>query len=84
MRNNIQQLKNRALKEIEDSSDLETLRNIEIKYLGRKGELTKILRSIKDLPKKKRPLVGQLANEVRRELEKILRIKKQGLEIEKF
>lgn len=65
----IKKLKNQALKEIKKSKALKELQALEIKYLGRKGELTGILRNLKDLAEKQRPLVGKLANEVKGEIE---------------
>jgi phenylalanyl-tRNA synthetase alpha chain len=51
------------------SSELEALR---IKYLGRSGALTQILKSLGTLPAEERPLVGAAANEAKRELEVLL------------
>lgn len=65
---NFQQLKERALDEIKKASDLNRLRDIEIKYLGRKGELTKILRTVGELPETERGLIGNLANQVKQAL----------------
>ncbi|MDI6604544.1 MAG: phenylalanine--tRNA ligase subunit alpha [Thermoanaerobacteraceae bacterium] len=53
----------------DNTADLEDLR---IKYLGKKGELTKILRSMGELSPEERPVIGQLANEIRVEIENIL------------
>jgi len=65
----IKKLKNQALKEIKKSKVLKELQALETKYLGRKGELTGILRNLKDLAKEQKPLVGKLANEVKSEIE---------------
>lgn len=54
------------LKNIDVSQDMETLR---VKYLGKKGELTGILRGMGGLSAEERPLIGKLANEVRAEIE---------------
>jgi phenylalanyl-tRNA synthetase alpha chain len=51
------------------SSELESLR---VKYLGRSGALTQILKSLGTLPAAERPLVGAAANEAKRELESLL------------
>ena len=51
------------------SSELESLR---VKYLGRSGALTQILKSLGTLPAEERPLVGAAANEAKRELESLL------------
>lgn len=67
-RDNLQKLKERALKSIGGVSTLEQLRNLEIQYLGRKGELTKILRTIGELSEKERKEIGNLANQVKQQL----------------
>nr|WP_284681041.1 phenylalanine--tRNA ligase subunit alpha [Aceticella autotrophica] len=60
----------------DNTADLEDLR---IKYLGKKGELTKILRSMGELSPEERPVIGQLANEIRVEIENILASSKNKL-----
>ena len=77
IKENIQQLKERALKEIRGARDLDRLREMEIKYLGRKGELTKILRTVGELPETERGPAGNLANQVKQVLaSEIGRVKK--------
>ena len=53
---------------------------IKIKYLGKKGELTAVLRGMGALSAEERPLIGQLANEVRSDIEAALAAKKQEQE----
>ncbi len=70
MKEKIAQLKERFLAEIEKISDFSALVGLEKKYLGRKaGELTNILRGLKDLPQANRREIGQLANQIKREIE---------------
>ncbi|MBI5072110.1 phenylalanine--tRNA ligase subunit alpha [Candidatus Falkowbacteria bacterium] len=77
LQENLQQLKNRALDEIKKAGDLNQLRDLEIRYLGRKGELTKILRTVGELPAKERGRAGDLANQVKQALaSEIGRVKK--------
>ena len=52
------------------------LEEIKIKYLGKKGELTAVLRGMGALTPEERPVVGQLANEVREAIEAALNAKK--------
>jgi phenylalanyl-tRNA synthetase alpha chain len=73
------QIKQKFLKEIAQAKDLKALEEIYRLYLGRKGELTKILRSLKDLPEKERKEKGQLANQIKREIEEAIRTKKEEL-----
>lgn len=68
----IADLKDKALTELAQVNDLEGLEAVRIKYLGKKGELTQILRGMGQLPPEERPRVGQLANQVREELEAAL------------
>lgn len=64
----LQKLKERALGEIKKIGGENQLRNFEIKYLGRKGELTKILRTVGELPEAERGKMGDLANQVKQVL----------------
>jgi phenylalanyl-tRNA synthetase alpha chain len=64
----LQQLKTRGLDEIKKISGENQLRDFEIKYLGRKGELTKILRMVGELPSEERGKIGDLANQVKQTL----------------
>lgn len=68
------ELKSTALHEVAEAKDVKTLEEIRVKYLGReKGELTKVLRSLKDMAEAERKKVGPLANEIRVELEAALK-----------
>ncbi|AZV58197.1 phenylalanine--tRNA ligase subunit alpha [Clostridium sp. AWRP] len=67
MKEELKQIKENAFSELKNKKlDIEDIR---VKYLGKKGELTKILRGMKDLSKEERPAIGKLANEVRSTLE---------------
>ncbi len=73
----LQKLKERALKSVSGVKSLEQLKNVEIQYLGRKGELTKILRMVGELPETERGPAGNLANQVKQVLaSEIGRVKK--------
>jgi phenylalanyl-tRNA synthetase alpha chain len=61
-----------AIGRAESSADLEQLR---VRYLGRQGRLTQLLRSLGALPARERPLVGAAANEAKRELEALLELR---------
>ena len=71
MKETLEKIKAAALQELADKgADLEALR---IKYLGKKGELTAVLRGMGQLPAEERPVIGQLANNVRAAIEEALR-----------
>ena len=65
MRDQLEKIKQEALKQIEASDALEKLNDIKVAYLGKKGELTNVLKSMKDIAPEDRPKVGQLVNDAR-------------------
>ncbi len=73
----LNQLKQKTLQEITQAKDLKKLEEIYRQYLGRKGELTNFLRSLKDLSEKERKEKGKLANQIKRELERAVEVKRK-------
>jgi len=65
----IEQIKEEALKELEAASDSESIKAISVRYLGRKGAVTRFLRNISSLPLEIRPEAGKKANETKKTLE---------------
>ncbi|WP_342756184.1 phenylalanine--tRNA ligase subunit alpha [Kineothrix sedimenti] len=72
MKEKLNQIKEEAIRQIEASDALEKLNEIRVNYLGKKGELTAVLKSMKDVAPEDRPKVGQFVNETREEIEKVL------------
>ena len=68
MKKLLQELKDISLSAIACADSVEVLENLRIKYLGKKGELTAILKQMGALSADERPVIGQLANEVREAL----------------
>ncbi|MFH1838395.1 MAG: phenylalanine--tRNA ligase subunit alpha [Candidatus Kuenenbacteria bacterium] len=68
MQNKLQNLKQEILSKLTEIKQSEVLRDLEIKYLGRKGEFTKILRCLKNLTIQEKKEIGKLANEIKKEL----------------
>lgn len=68
MQEKLQKLKQEIFDKLAEIKQPEALRALEIKYLGRKGELTKILRSVADLSVAEKKTVGKLANDIKHEL----------------
>lgn len=76
----MQELKDKALKAIVEADSLESLEALRIKYLGKKGELTAILKQMGKLSAEERPVMGQLANQLRAELESSIETTRAKLE----
>jgi phenylalanyl-tRNA synthetase alpha chain len=72
MREQLLALKEEVSKNLETASTEQAVDQLRTHYLGRKGELTKILRSMKGLPEKERPAIGNLANQIKEELAVVL------------
>lgn len=65
MREQLNSIKANAEKELAGVTSIQELENIRVKYLGKKGELTFVLRGMGGLSAEERPVIGQMANEVR-------------------
>ena len=72
MREKLQELAETARQRIQESDAPERLNEVRIAYLGKKGELTQILKSMKDVAPEERPKVGQMVNEARFQIEELL------------
>jgi phenylalanyl-tRNA synthetase alpha chain len=68
-----------ALNEIKDTSSIEAVENLRVKYLGKKGEITAILKEMGKLSAEERPVIGQVANKVRESIEGSISSKKEEL-----
>ena len=79
MKEMLEALREASRKAIEDAGDMEALEALRIRYLGKKGELTAILKQMGRLSAEERPVIGQLANQVRAELESELDSRKTAL-----
>ena len=69
MKEQLEKIREEALKQIAASEALEKLNDIRVAYLGKKGELTNLLKGMKDVAPEDRPKVGQMVNDVRAQLE---------------
>lgn len=75
----LEEVKAKALQALGDADILESLEQVRVRFLGKKGEVTAILSQMGKLSPQERPVVGQLANEVRATIEKKLAEKKEEL-----
>ena len=76
----VKKIKDEAVKEIENSEDLKTLDEIRVKHLGKKGGLTALLKSMKDLSAEERPKFGALVNKAKEEVEAKIQEKEKELQ----
>jgi len=72
MKEQLLQIKNDAAVDIKNTATTAELESVRVKYLGKKGALTMILRSMGSLSNEERPVIGKLGNEVRVDIEKLL------------
>lgn len=77
MKERLEALKVEALRELEQVSGLPELNDLRVKYLGKKGPLTEILRGMGALSAEERPVIGQVANEVRAAIEQVIGTKQE-------
>ena len=79
MKKMLQELREVSVNAILQAQDAEALESLRVKYLGKKGELTKILKQMGKLSAEERPAMGQLANQVRAELEEAIDTRRKAL-----
>ena len=80
MKERLEQILNDATAKIQESDALDKLNDVRVSFLGKKGVLTSVLKSMKDVAQEERPLIGQMVNETRAKIEKHLEETKQELE----
>ncbi len=71
MENSIAEIEARATEELVGAPGKKEIQELQVKYLGRKGELTQFLRNIAQLPPEERPEAGKNANILKKNLEKV-------------
>lgn len=79
MKELMQGLRDSSIKAILEADDIELLESLRVKYLGKKGELTGILRQMGKLSAEERPVMGQLANQLRGDIEAAIEQRKAEL-----
>lgn len=80
MKEKLQKIKEEAISQIQSSKELSKLNDVRVAFLGKKGELTAVLKGMKDVLPQDRPAVGQLVNETRAAIEEMLEETKKKLE----
>ncbi len=80
MKEQLEQIRQATLAEVESLGDLPALESVRVRVLGKKGELTALLKQMGRLSAEERPVMGQLANSIRAELEAKLEARRTELE----
>ncbi|HEX6594590.1 MAG TPA: phenylalanine--tRNA ligase subunit alpha [Bacillota bacterium] len=85
MKNQLEAIRKEALEKIHEVNHDKELQELRVTYLGKKGSLTRVLRGMGKLSKEERPIIGQLANDVRQKITQALEekndmLKKKALE----
>lgn len=80
MKDRLKEIRNKAIAAMENSADLTSLNEVRVAFLGKKGELTSVLKGMKDVSQEERPVIGQLVNDTRAAIEKKLEETKMKME----
>ena len=72
MKERLEAIRERALAQINETDSLDKLNDIRVAFLGKKGELTEVLKGMKEVAPEDRPKVGQIVNETRQAIEEVL------------
>ncbi len=84
MKEEILKIKENSIEEMKKCNDLKTLNDLKVKYLGKKGELTLVLRQMGSMQPEERPIIGELVNQVRDELNVLIEEKEKELKREEL
>ena len=79
MKEQIKAIKEQAISNIEKAQNMQELNDIRVKNLGKKGELTALLRGMASLTNEERPIIGNLVNEAKVEIEEKIKTKEEEL-----
>lgn len=82
MQEQLQALEKEALEQVQEVADLQALQTVQVAFTGRKGSITEVLRGMGKLSKEERPVIGELANKVRGNIQAAIDEKKALLEAE--
>ena len=80
MKEKLKAIREEAVSKILESENLDKLNEIRVAYLGKKGQLTEVLKGMKDVAPEDRPKVGQMVNETRAAIEAVLEENKEKME----
>ena len=84
MKEQIMQIKENAISEIKNAKDLKEINDLKVKYLGKKGELTSVLKGMGALSPEERPVIGELVNYAKNEIEILISEKEEKFQTEEL
>ena len=84
MQDTFNQLKAKAVGELENVASVKELLELKTKFLGKSGEITALLRGMKDIPAENRANFGKMVNELKVEVESIFAQKEENLKKDGF
>ena len=79
MKEKLQKIADEAIEYLKSVTDTQKLNDLKVKYLGKKSELSNVLKDMANLTKEERPIIGALANKVRKEIEEKINEKEKEL-----
>ena len=79
MKEKLQKIADEAIEYLKSVTDTQKLNDLKVKYLGKKSELSNVLKDMANLTKEERPVIGALANKVRKEIEEKINEKEKEL-----
>lgn len=77
---NLDALVSQALEAVQQAADVNTLEQIRVQYLGKKGELTQVMKTLGNIPAEERPKVGAMVNEAKERVQSELNARKTDME----
>jgi phenylalanyl-tRNA synthetase alpha chain len=77
---NLNALVSQALEAVEQAADVNALEQIRVQFLGKKGELTQVMKTLGNIPPEERPKVGALVNEAKDKVQSVLNARKSDME----
>ena len=80
MKERLQKIREEAIARIKESRNPEALNDVRVSILGKKGELTALLKGMKEIAPEDRPAFGQLVNDTRAEIERVMEDAKKQME----
>jgi phenylalanyl-tRNA synthetase alpha chain len=79
MKEQLEEIRRRAMSELADDADDAAIEAVRVRVLGRQGELTEIMRRMREVPQNERPAIGQLVNQIKGEVEARIEALKERL-----